>query len=221
MYPNILKQGCQCMFENYDVKIENHMRSLFLSLSEKDRRRYAAIEAIKLGHGGIVYIAVTLGCDEKTISKGIAELGVTECMEQNFIRHEGGGRISILDQENNIDQVFLEVLKEHTAGDPMDEKVKWSNLTRSEISKGMAKKGIKISKNIVKKLLKKHGYVKRKALKKKATGKNINRDQQFKKISRLRKEYENSANPIVSIDAKKKNLLGNYIEKADLSAQKQ
>jgi len=59
--------------------------------------------------------------------------------------------------------------------------------------------GIKVSVNIVKKLLKKHGFVKRKALKKTSTGE---RDQQFKKIARLRAKYKNSDNPIISIDAK-------------------
>ena len=60
--------------------------------------------------------------------------------------------------------------------------------------------GIKVSVNIVKKLLKKHGFVKRKALKKTSTGEH--RDQQFKKIARLRAKYKNSDNPIISIDAK-------------------
>jgi len=63
----------------------------------------------------------------------------------------------------------------------MDEKIKWTNLTRREIAKEMAKEGIDVSRNIVKKLLKKHGYVKRKALKNKSTGEHKDRDRQFKK----------------------------------------
>ena len=57
-------------------------------------------------------------------------------------------------------------MKEHTAGDPMDEKVKWTDLTNTEIAALLAEKGFKVSRNIVAQLLKKHGYVKRKALKK-------------------------------------------------------
>ena len=193
------------MFEEYDGGLLDNMRSLYNSLSEKDRRRYAAIEARKLGHGGILNIATLFGCDEKTVRKGIVELNDKACMEQDTIRREGGGRMSKLEKYD----------------DPMDEKVKWTNLTRNEICKRMAKKGIKISKNIAKKLLKKHGYVKRKALKKKSTGENKNRDQQFKKISILKKEYEDSDNPIISVDAKKKNLLGTCIEMDVLNAQRQ
>ena len=54
------------MFIEYSAELENNMKSLYNSLSEKDRRRYAAIEAKKLGHGGIRYIATLFDCDEKT-----------------------------------------------------------------------------------------------------------------------------------------------------------
>ena len=58
----------------YPVEIERMMRRLFGWLSEKDRRRYAAVEAAKFGHGGVEYIAGVLGCDPKTIQQGRAEL---------------------------------------------------------------------------------------------------------------------------------------------------
>lgn len=54
----------------YSTTIERHMQQLYDSLSEKDRRRYAAIEAEKLGHGGIRYVAKLFGCDEATIRHG-------------------------------------------------------------------------------------------------------------------------------------------------------
>lgn len=91
----------------------------------------------------------------------------------------------------------------------MEEKIKWTNLTRGEIREKLRKVGIKVSVNIVKKLLKKNGFVKRKALKKTSTGQHKERDQQFKKITELREKYENSNNPIISIDAKKKESIGN------------
>ena len=54
----------------YSPELEHSMRMFHDSLSEKDRRRYAAIEAAKLGHGGIDYISTLLGCDPKTVDKG-------------------------------------------------------------------------------------------------------------------------------------------------------
>jgi hypothetical protein len=61
----------------YDAQVERQMVNFYLSLSEKDRRRYAAVEAVKLGHGGPVYLADLFGCDPDTISAGsrdVAEL---------------------------------------------------------------------------------------------------------------------------------------------------
>ncbi len=60
--------------QTYSVDTERMMRRLFKWLSEKDRRRYAAVEAAKLGHGGVEYIARVLGCDPKTIQQGREEL---------------------------------------------------------------------------------------------------------------------------------------------------
>ena len=111
------------MFTKYDVELEKDMRSLYDSLSEKDRRRYAAIEAKKLGHGGIVYIATLFDCDEKTIRKGINELADKESMNQATRRRSGGGRASAISNHPGIDEIFLEILREHTAGEPMDEKL--------------------------------------------------------------------------------------------------
>lgn len=202
------------MLIEYSNEIIQKMCCLYESLSEKDRRRYAAIEAKKLGHGGVVFISTLFDCDEKTIHKGLIELD--NDMNQIGIRRPGGGRISKLENQDKIDEIFLAVLKNNTAGDPMEEKVKWTNLTRGEICKEMAKKGIKISRNIVKKLFKKHGYVKRKALKKMSAGEHKDRNQQFKKINLLRKEYEESDNPIISIDAKKKEFIGNLYREGHL-----
>jgi hypothetical protein len=59
----------------YPAEVERMMVRLFDSLKESDRRRYAAIEAAKLGHGGVEYISTLLGCDPKTIRQGLGELG--------------------------------------------------------------------------------------------------------------------------------------------------
>ena len=60
--------------QRYDEKIEDEMKRFYESLNEKDKRRYAAVEASKLGRGGQVYIAEVLGCDRNTIAKGLREL---------------------------------------------------------------------------------------------------------------------------------------------------
>jgi hypothetical protein len=73
--------------------IELMMRRLYGSLGEKDRRRYAAVEAAKLGHGGIEYIAAVLGCDPKTIRQGLAELEGQDPLDSDRQRKKGADAI--------------------------------------------------------------------------------------------------------------------------------
>ena len=200
----------------YSKEHEQDMRNFYNSLSEKDRRRYAAVEAKKLGHGGIKYICSLLGCDDKTVRKGVLELQNGESLKQDGVRKPGGGRKKLDEEMPDINQAFLSILKDHTAGEPMDEKVKWTSLKVSEIAKALKNKGYKVSRNIARNLLKKHGYVKRKAVKSQSTGEFKERDRQFKKISRLRGKYERAGNPIISVDTKKKERLGNLYRDGQL-----
>jgi hypothetical protein len=75
----------------YQVEIEHEMKAFYDSLSEKDRRRYAGVEAHKLGHGGVEYVARLFGCDPKTIRRG--ERDVAELPEDDAagrVRKKGG-----------------------------------------------------------------------------------------------------------------------------------
>jgi hypothetical protein len=76
--------------EPFAPAVERMMQRLYRSLRENDRRRYAAIEATKLGHGGIDYIATLLGCDPTTIRHGIAELQGTDELDTERVRKKGG-----------------------------------------------------------------------------------------------------------------------------------
>lgn len=191
------------------MEVEKQMQAMFNRLSEKDKRLYAGVEALKFSYGGISYIAHLFSCSRNTILRGIIELGGQETIPRSRDRKAGGGRKPTLDMKATIDEVFMSILKEQTAGDPMDEKVKWTNLTKADIAAELVKKGFKVSRNIVKKLLKKHGYVKRKPLKKLAAGGHINRNAQFERIAELRASYEVKGNPVISVDTKKKELIGN------------
>ena len=77
----------------YDSTIEQEMLKFYNTLSEKDKRRYAAIEVMKLGHGGIAYIAQLLRCSRKTITQGIKDLESLSVKSEYDarIRQPGGG----------------------------------------------------------------------------------------------------------------------------------
>lgn len=190
--------------QGYSKEIETQMKAFYQSLSEKDRRRYAAIEVQKLGYGGMSYIERVLGCDRNTILRGIGELKDPEALEQKRIREEGGGRKSAIETIPGIEEAFMKVIENNTAGSPIKSNEKWTNLTQEEIAKGLKEHGINVSVTVVKQLLENQDFVKRKAQKSKSVAESEDRDKQFNKIAELKKEYKNSPNPIISIDTKKK-----------------
>ena len=187
----------------YNPTIEKQMKSLFDGLSERDRRMYAAVEANKLPHGGMTYISKLLGCSYQTIQQGKKDLQQGS-IEPGRIRQPGGGRKTAQEKHPELNALFLKVLKDHTAGDPMDDKAQWTDLSNKEIRIRIAKEGIKVNKNVIAKLLKNNGYRKRRMVKTKATGSSDNRNEQFENIAKLKEEYTRSGQPVVSMDTKKK-----------------
>jgi len=153
----------------YPAAIETWMKKLYQTLSEKDQRRYAAIEALKLGHGGQSYMARVLGCSRNTVAEGIREL---EALPEDSgyeprVRRVGGGRNSYKETYPAIEAQFLEVMTEYTAGDPMDEQIVWTNLSQQAIADQLNERyGIRVSVTVIKQLMKSHHYRLRKAQKK-------------------------------------------------------
>ena len=75
----------------YPANVRQHMKAFYDSLSEKDRRRYAAVEAEKLGHGGVEYIAQVFDCDEKTIRHGRSDVALLPDDDaEGRVRKKGG-----------------------------------------------------------------------------------------------------------------------------------
>jgi hypothetical protein len=197
-----------CESWTYSPEIEEQMRTVYHHLSEKERRIYAAIEAQKLPRGGMTYISDILGCARKTIRRGIKELKDPQSLPKDRIRREGGGAKAKIELIPGLDEAFLEIVDHYTAGDPMREEVLWTNLAHTEIAEQLQARGMDVGVRIVKQLLHKHKFKKRKAQKRLSTGAFAARDAQFQRIKALRAEYEAVGNPIISMDTKKKELLG-------------
>jgi Rhodopirellula transposase DDE domain len=118
-----------------------------------------------------------------------------------------------------LEKHFLRVLRDYTAGDPMRENVRWTNLTQKEMVERLAVAGMPVSVTGVKALLRNPPYVKRKAQKAPAMGQHPDRHAQFENIAQLKQTYLESENPVVSIDTKKKELLGNFYRAGHLHTQ--
>jgi hypothetical protein len=119
-----------------------------------------------------------------------------------------------------IEANFRTVLEDHTAGDPMRLEVKWTNLSRRQIAKRMKDLGTAVSRDVVSQLLKTHGYRRRKALKKKTMGpRHPDRNTQFENIARLKKTYLKAGLPVISMDTKKKELMGDFYRDGVIDTQ--
>lgn len=127
---------------------------------------------------------------------------------------------SRLTKKELLTKAFLDVLANYTAGDPMDAGVRWTHLHPREISCLMLEKHtIKTSNTVVKRLLNEHGFRRRKAEKKVTMGSHVNRDAQFKNIDRLRELFVAMDNPVMSLDTKKKEQIGNFYRQGRLYTQ--
>jgi Rhodopirellula transposase DDE domain len=187
----------------YPDEVESMMLALYQSLDEASRRRYAALEAERMGHGGLAYIESLFGCTYKTIVKGGEELRGESAMVQGRVRRQGGGAKSKAD--NPLVMAALEeVLAEHTAGSPMDEGLRWTYLNPGEITELMKAKGVQVSKSVVRKLLKIAGFVKRKSQKNKAMGESGERNAQFENVQKVVERHQKKGDAVISMDTKKR-----------------
>jgi hypothetical protein len=105
---------------------------------------------------------------------------------------------------------FHAVLENHTAGSPVRQEVIWTDMTPKEIQADLMEKDLHVSLDTVRQLLEDHGYRRRQMLKYLDMGRHEDRDAQFLNIARIKQEYLESGDPIVSIDTKKKELLGTF-----------
>jgi hypothetical protein len=121
-----------------------------------------------------------------------------------------GGRKSCLDSTPGIAEAFLTVVDTYTAGDPMEDDVLWTNLTRSEIAAGLAEEGFEVSVTVVDRLLEEFEMGQHQAQKIKTMQDAPQRNEQFEHIAELKQEYLEAGLPVLSMDTKKKEILGDY-----------
>jgi Rhodopirellula transposase DDE domain len=195
--------------KTYRPDIEQLLRQYYQSLSEKDRRRLAALEAIKLGHGGIRYIAQVLACDPQTVKDGMRELQqLPDDPAGSRVRKPGGGRKKTEVKHADLIQQVQDTIKDRIAGDPMRQDMVWTDLTPQEISTRLREHAVGAGPRIVRRILDGLGFARRQMLKVLPGGDSPHRDAQFRHLAHLIQEFLAAGNPVLSIDTKKKEYLG-------------
>src|SRR5713101_2771326 len=195
--------------KTYSPAIERLLCQYYQSLSEKDRRRFAALEAITLGHGGTRYIAQVLGCDPQTVQDGMRERKhLPDDPAGGRVRKPGGGRTKTEVAHVNLIQQVQDTIKDRTAGDPMRQAVVWTDVTPQEIAKSLQAHAVCAGPRIVRRLLDGLGLARRQRLKVLPGGDSPHRREPFRHLAHLIQECLEAGNPVLSIDTKQKECLG-------------
>ena len=179
-------------------------------LNEVDARHYVGLWAIELGWGGISQVNKLTGKSMDTIRKGIHEIKSGKNIKnEGRLRKEGGGRKKFIDKNPSIKEKIEIILEENTAGDPMSI-LKWTNKSTYTIAHELEKNNQNISEDTIGRIIKQLGYSLQANVKSKESGTSQERDSQFKYINEQVKKFAKKNMPVISVDTKKKELVGNF-----------
>ena len=180
------------------------------TLNEAQARWFVAREALLRGRGGIREVCTLTGVSKPTVIKGIKELRSGETLGgEGRLRRAGGGRKRIVEHSPEIQSVLSGIMEETTAGDPMS-LLKWTNKSTYKIRDQLQDLGYAISEDTVRRMLKAMDYSLQANVKGKEGASHPDRDGQFRHINELAKEFVSSGDPVVSVDAKKKERIGEF-----------
>ena len=192
---------------------------LFFSLlDERERRVYAGLESLKLGYGGDRQMAEILGLDVSTVARGRREL-LEHDVNVERVRKAGAGRKAVEKKTPEVIAAIEELMKYEVAGDPVSG-LRWTRKTTKKIAAELSALGIRVSRKTVAKLLKQMNFSLRTNKKKISNGSPPTRDAQFANITQLRERFSRRGNPILSVDTKKKELVGRFKNPGRVWAQK-
>ena len=178
--------------------------------NEQLRRIFAATEAKVLGYGGISVLNRITGIDREAISRGMKELDDPIAAESSNIRRSGGGRKRTEEMYPEIKELLEEMLDDETCGDP-ESILKWTKKSLHNLEDDLNKKGYCVSYKTIHKLLSEMDYSMQRNVKMiEGKSQHPDRDGQFKHINKMVNEFQKNGQPVISVDTKKKELVGNY-----------
>jgi transposase len=189
------------------ITLEEKWRDTLPELNEKQRRYYAAREAKAYGYGGVVAFARATGMNRDTINQGIKEIEAGQTLQDSHIRHPGGGRKKLEAHQLGLTETI------ETAANPKTNHkvlVKWTSHSIAHIAAAVAQRGYRVGQETVRRILHEQGFA-LKANKKDIEGgmDHPDRDAQFRHINMQGLKMQLQGLPILSIDTKKTEKIGN------------
>jgi len=201
-----------------DESTKNRISKLVPLLTESQRRKYLGLEAVSLGHGGVQEISRLTGASRTTISQGIKELedlvsdpkAKSGTEGQMRVRKSGGGRKSILKTNPELLEALQTFVDSTTVGNP-ENPLRWTTKSLRNLQEELKLQGYAISHVKVGQLLEQLGYSLQMNKKCLQVGEShVDRDAQFRHINQISREFLASGEPVISVDAKKKEYVGNF-----------
>ena len=182
-------------------------------LDERSRRLWAATEARALGHGGIARVVEATGLSRNTVRAGLSELdeGVAApaLAPARRTRRPGGGRKRLSDHDPDLVKALERHLEPATRGDP-ESPLRWTSLSARRLAEALSAAGHPVSERTVNRLLHSLGYSLQSNRKTVEGRQHPDRDAQFRRIDRRVRAFQRLGQPVISVDTKKKELVGPY-----------
>lgn len=178
-------------------------------LDERMRRLWAGVESSVIGFGGIAVVSKATGMSRNTIIRGEREIDEISGKPTKTIRKTGGGRKKAIDIDPRIQEELTKLIEPVTRGDP-ESPLKWTCKSLRKLSSELKNKGHNVSHRIVGELLHKMGYSLQANRKILEGSSHPDRNAQFEFINQQVIKFQNNNQPIISVDTKKKELVGNF-----------
>jgi hypothetical protein len=191
-------------------ELKRKFRSAWPHLDERTRRVMAASEAMSLGYGGVSVVGRACGLSRKAISKGIRELQAKGKPMAGRVRRSGAGRKSITQSDPRLVQTLEALIDEQTRGDP-ESALRWICKSTRTIAKELGEQKHPVSHMKVAQILHDLDYSLQSNRKTEEGADHPDRDAQFRHINATVKKCLRQGIPVISVDTKKKELVGNYV----------
>ena len=181
---------------------------IFPHLDERQRRLLMGAEARALGHGGIRLVARAAGVREATVSLGVAELE-SGAEPLGRARRPGGGRKRAADLDPGLRPALLALVEPEERGDPMSP-LRWTTKSTRNLAAELTRQGHRVGADTVGDLLRAEGFSLQGNAKTIEGQRHPDRDAQFRYINEQVKAHQGTADPVISVDTKKKELVGEF-----------
>ena len=191
--------------------VRRKLQSLWPHLNERSRRMLAAAEAAQLGYGGVSLVSRACGLSRVTIMKGIQELDAP-ALPLECIRRVGGGRHSLVQHDPQLPTLLESLVEPLTRGDP-ESPLRWTCKSTRTLADELAGRGHRISHAKAGQLLRQMDYSLQSDRKTEEGDQHPHRDAQFRHINRQVQLALRHGQPVISVDTKKKELVGNFENK--------